>query len=368
MIPIYNPYLSKYKKSAHNAIDSEWISNYGIYVDLSSKKICELIGVNYCILMNNGTAATQCLFKALKNKYPDVKKIYVPNNTFIAPWNCALLEYPAASIEVMKMDNKTLNIDVSEEYIKSLDHNAAVVIVHNLGNIVNVPRLKRLRDDLIFIEDNCEGFLGKYENKYSGTCSLCASISFYANKTITSGEGGAFITNDVEIYKYIKNIYSHGMTEKRYIHNNLGYNFRMTNIQAALLYDQLNDIDTILNMKKCVFDTYDKLFEQQFSNGTIIKLKSENNTEVSRWLYSIVIPTVDYDDIEKYMTEKNVQIRPFFYDIREHSHLNTIKVDTPICETSKHGIMIPSYPELTAEQIEYIVFNIVNYIQTSKHI
>ena len=83
MIPIYKPYLEKYKESAKEAIESEWISNHGMYVDLASKLLCEILGVKYCILMNNGTSATHSLYKALKYKYPTIKKIYIPNNVFI---------------------------------------------------------------------------------------------------------------------------------------------------------------------------------------------------------------------------------------------------------------------------------------------
>jgi perosamine synthetase len=163
------------------------------------------------------------------------------------------MEYPETLMEIMKLNPDTLNIDVSEEYIKSLDPNSAVCIVHNLGNIINVPRLKKIRPDLIFIEDNCEGLFGKYEDKYSGTVSLCSAVSFYGNKTITTGEGGAFFTDDIDLFNYINNIYSHGMSLKRYIHCNLGTNFRMTNIQAGFLYDQLQDINHILELKNNLF-------------------------------------------------------------------------------------------------------------------
>jgi dTDP-4-amino-4,6-dideoxygalactose transaminase len=119
--------------------------------------MAEILGIKYYILINNGTSAIQCLYKALKYKYPNIRKIYIPNNVFVAAWNCGLMEYPIDIFEVMKLNKSTLNIETDEEYILSLDKNACVIIVHNLGNIVNVPRLQRLRPDLIFIEDNCEG-------------------------------------------------------------------------------------------------------------------------------------------------------------------------------------------------------------------
>jgi perosamine synthetase len=361
LIPIYKPLLDKYKNSAIEAINSEWISNYGKFVELASDKLKNILNVKYCILMNNGTSATHCLFVALKYKYKNINKIYVPNNVFVSPWNCALREYNSSQIEVMKMDKESLNIDVSEEYIKSLDINSAVLIVHNLGNIINVPRLKRIRSDLIFIEDNCEGLFGKYENIYTGTSesTLCSSVSFYGNKTITTGEGGAFFTNDKEVYKYIKTYYSHGMSEKRYIHNILGTNYRMTNIQAAILYDQLNDIDSILNFKFKIYDYYLNLFNKDKHNLKIKLLKEEQNTFHSKWMFSLLVDELNYEKFEKYMNEKNIQIRPLFYDIHSHQHLKNINNNYL---NNISGFMIPSYPELTKEEQEYIYKCITEYI------
>lgn len=367
MIHIYKPFLSNYKKSALDAINTEWISNHGIYISLASEKLKSILGIKYCILMNNGTSATQCLFKSLKYKYPNISKIYVPNNVFVAPWNCCLNEYKNENIEVMKLDENTLNIDVSEDYIKSLDKNSAVCIVHNYGNIINVPRLKRIRPDLIFLEDNCEGLFGMYEKKYSGTESLCSSLSFYGNKTITTGEGGAFLTNDYDLYSYINNIHSHGMTKKRYIHDNIGFNFRMTNIQAAFLYDQLCDIDTIINMKKKIFENYDKFFSTLIEEGKVKKLKNENETEQSYWMYCILLPSIVYEDVEFYMNNKGIEIRPFFYDIHMHNHLNMIKNihDNKFSNyVSSIGIILPSFPELTYDQQQYIFLSLKNCIDT----
>jgi len=368
MIPIYIPYLDKYKNSALIAISTNWISNYGVFVKNAEEKLKKILNVKYCILMNNGTAATHCLLLALKHQYPNIKKIYIPNNVFIAPWNCVLMEYQKENIEVMKTNPLTLNMDTSEEYIKGLEKNSAVLIVHNLGNIVNVPRLKRIRPDIIFMEDNCEGNFGKYEDIYSGTSasSLCSAVSFYANKTLTTGEGGAFFTNDDKVYEYIKSIYSHGMTNVRYIHNKLAYNYRMTNVQAAFLYDQLNDLDHILTLKENLFKNYDKLLEKALKEGKIIKLESEENTLSATWMYCIIIHGIDFKNFELYMNEKLIQVRPFFYDIRKHDHLKDIKVD--YSEITNSGIMLPSYPGLKGEQQEYIINFLVEYLNTNSTI
>lgn len=364
MIPVYKPYLSKYKGLAINAINDEWISNHGIYVENASNKLKHIIGTKHCILMNNGTSATQSLLYALKFKYPHIHKIYVPNNVFIAPVNCVMNIYDASQVEVMKINDKTLNIDTSEEYIKTLEPNSGVLIVHNLGNIINVPRLQRLRPDLIFIEDNCEGIFGKYEGKYSGTASLCSALSFYGNKTITTGEGGAFLTNDTEIYNYILKLYSHGMTDKRYIHDVIGHNYRMTNVQAAFLYEQLNDIDHILNKKAQIFQNYKRIINENRSkfNNRLIEIEQEENTKVSKWMYCIIIKDIDYDELDNYMTTNGISIRPFFYDLRRHAHLKDLNYKYPNLDIFNYGVFLPSYPELTYENQLYIINIITKYI------
>jgi len=365
MIPIYKPYISKFKSSAIKAIDSEWISNHGIYVNLATDKLKSILNIPYCILMNNGTSATHALFIALKYKYPNIKKIYVPNNVFIAPWNCALQEYDKSMLEVMKINSNTMNIDISEEYFKTIEKDSAIVIVHNLGNIINVPRLKRLRPDLIFIEDNCEGLFGKYENVYSGTskASLCSSVSFYGNKTITTGEGGAFFTHDRSIYEYMKIFYSHGMGDIRYVHIMRGVNYRMTNIQAAFLYDQLMSLDDILVEKNRVYNTYINLFKDMIDSGVVSIITQENDTEHSKWMFSIFIKGIQYETLESYLLENHIQIRPLFYDIRKHSYLSDIKIYNTDTIDIENGFMLPSYPELSEIEQIYIVNCMKEYIK-----
>lgn len=364
MIPIYKPYLSNYKKLAINAIDEEWISNHGVYVENACNKLKDIIGTKYCILMNNGTSATQCLIYALKYKYPNINKIYIPNNVFIAPINCALNIYNHSQIEVMKINENTLNIDTSEEYIKTLEKNSAVLIVHNLGNIINVPRLKRLRQDLIFVEDNCEGIFGKYEDVYSGTQSLCSALSFYGNKTITTGEGGAFLTNDVEIYNYILKLYSHGMSDKRYIHDIIGHNYRMTNVQAAFLFEQLNDINFILNKKKEIFKNYNNIINANISKfkNRLINIINEENTINSKWMFCMIIKDINYDHFENYMTNNGISIRPLFYDLRHHKHLKNLNYKYDEVNIFNNGLFLPSYPELSYNDQLYIINIILKYL------
>jgi perosamine synthetase len=360
MISIYNPNIKKYKNSAIKAIHDGWISNHGEFIELSTTKLREILHINYAILMSNGTCASHCLFLSLKFKYPDLEHIYVPNNAYVAAWNVALMVYDKNNLKVMKMDINTWNIDTSEEYIMSLHKNSAVLIVHNLGNIINVPRLKRIRPDIIFVEDNCEGLFGKYDNIYSGTCkeSLCSSVSFYGNKIITTGEGGAFLTNDKDVYDYIKKVYSQGMSPIRYLHDVHAYNYRMTNIQAAFLYDQLNDIDTILKNKRDIFKKYENLLQPLIELNKIKLFEIEENTERADWMFAIRIlhHTKSIEETTDFFKSNNIDIRPFFYPIDNHTHLKDIENnDNTSYILNKEIIMIPSSPDITIEEQKHII-------------
>lgn len=366
-IPIYKPYLKKYKKSAIDAIESEWISNHGRYVTLANDKLKDILKVKYSILMANGTCATICLFASLKYKYPDIKTIYIPNNVYVACYNSALFCYSESSLKILKINSDTWNQRIDKEYLLSLEKDSAILVVHNLGNIVDVDYIKSIRPDLIILEDNCEGIFGKYSSgKFSSSSEniLCSAVSFYGNKSITTGEGGAFFTNDEEIYKYIQGYYSQGMSEKKFIHNIQAYNFRMTNVEAAFLYDQLNDIDHILELKNKIFKNYEILFEPLIKKNKITLQVKEKESLKATWIFAIRIPGKSYIEINKYLSENGIDSRPFFYPVNYHNHLKNIKFeDENSILLSDEIVMLPSYPELTYEEQQYIVKIISNYLE-----
>lgn len=289
MIPIYQPYFTKKNLDyAHKAIDSGWVSSQGEYLDLTKNKLKEILQCKKLILTNNGTSATHLLAIALKYKYPHITKIIVPNNVYVAAWNSFLYD---KNYKLLPIDSNlnTWNIDTSKlEHL--LDKNTAVLIVHNIGNVINVPKLKRQFPDTIFLEDNCEGFLGKYEEKFTGTECFVSSISFFGNKTITSGEGGAFITNDDDVFEHINKVKNQGQTNKKYIHDVLGYNYRMTNLQAAILYGQLESLSEIKEKKHNIFELYRKKLS---CLDNVVFQEVEENTEHSEWFFGLRF--VDFD-------------------------------------------------------------------------
>jgi perosamine synthetase len=338
--PIYTPDIARYTTSIRSALEEGWISSQGEFLAKAREEAVTALGSPYVVLVNNGTSATHLLYKALKFRHPEITTIYVPNSVFVAVWNCALYEYPASALRVLEVDETTLNLREDEAYLQTLEAGAAVVVVHNVGTVVDVPRLKRLRPDLVFVEDCCEAFLETYEGGVTGTASLCGAVSFFANKLVTTGEGGLWYTNDKELYEFIHKSCHHGMTSERYVYDVLGYNYRMTNLQAALLYDQLRDINQILTTKRRVRDTYCELL------GDAIRSRG-------LWMTLCQIPHGGhYPEFAAHMAAHRIDTRPMFYPLQTHAHLREI----PTPQTLDHSTlaMLPSSPGLTRYDQAYI--------------
>jgi perosamine synthetase len=367
MIPIYKPYLPKSSLSyAHDAIDSTWLSSQGKYLPLVTEKLQELLGVKYVLPVNNGTSACHLLAKTIAEKHK-IHKVIVANNVYAAAWNAFLFdhEYYLYAVDA-DLDTWNFDLDQLDRSIKDYP-DAAVLVVHNIGNIINVPELQRKYPSTVFVEDNCEGFLGKYEGLQSGSVSYASAISFFGNKTITCGEGGAFATNDEDTYHFAKTTHSQGQSSKRFVHDKLGYNFRMTNIQAALLYGQLEVLPDILQMKQEVFERYRKVLSNR---DDVLIQTSAANTERANWMLGVRVPgSKNYETAELYFKAQGVEIRPMFYPITAHKHLtNNYVVSWTDCTNAellnKECFILPSYPELNVEEQDHIVKVLFDYIKS----
>jgi perosamine synthetase len=179
---------------------------------------------------------------------------------------------------------------------------------------------------------------------------LCAAVSFFGNKIITSGEGGAFYTNDRELHEFIYKTCHHGMSGQRYIYDIIGRNYRMTNIQAAFLYDQLLDINNILDNKKHIYDRYFKLLR-----NTGIQVAT-----TGKWMFLVRVPGGKYDDMFKHMMSFEIDTRPMFYKITKHKHLESFAAPNMLDNYDEY-IMLPSSPSLTLEDQIFIVGKIKEY-------
>jgi len=359
MIPVYKPYLTPHSlRHAHDAIDSGWLSYLGKYKSEASRMLAEVLGVKHVLLTMNGTAACHLLARALKRFHPEVKKIIVPNNAYVAAWNAFIYD---GNYELLPLEPDTATWNANLSLLPThLPPDTAILVCHNLGSIVNVPALQRRYPKTVILEDNCEGFGGAYENLPAGTVARCSSISFFGNKNITSGEGGAFVTNDKEVYLYAKKLHEQGQSETKYVHDELGYNYRMTNIQAALLLGQMELLPKIMEIKKSLFERYRQRL--QAIPGVELQL-SEANTEHANWIFAVkFIHAVSTAETKKFFAEHDIDTRPMFAPMTAHQHLRALCKETPIAERlALQCVMLPSYPEITDDEFEQVVSTVGAY-------
>ena len=364
LIPIYKPFLpKKSKKYALKALEDGWLTNHTYNIEVE-EMLKDIMGVKHVLLTCNGTAATHLVAKGLKYKHPKINKIIVPNIVYVAAWNSFLFDNEFKLYQGLT-NPKTWNTDYETVGYSSVVKDKsqyAILAVHNLGNPVDTPKLIE-KSGVPVVEDACEGFGGKYSNgKWAGTGALVSSLSFFGNKTITSGEGGAIVTNDDDIAQYLERLRGQGQTSTRYIHDLLGYNYRMTNIQAAILRGQLDYLEEIFERKSEIWYRYNQAFKD---NDKIDLQKVEDGCEHSRWMYGIRFNSSgsNYKEKELFFNSRGIEIRPMFYPIDTHSHLNSNDKVFSILDLgniiSKQIVMLPSYPELSKEDQDRVI-SVVN--------
>ena len=364
MIPVYQPYLpSQCLRYAHDALDSTWISSQGIYLDKAKELFKEKTKARYVILVNNGTSATHMLAIGLKHKYPEIDRLIVPNNVYVAAWNAFMFQ-GGYRFETIDANPDTWNMDHS--LITATDKKTAILAVHNLGNVLNIPALRKRLPGAVVVEDACEAMFGTHEGSIAGTASLMSSVSFFGNKTITSGEGGAVLTDDEELFTHLNSVRGQGLSHARYLHDKLGYNYRMTNIQAALLYGQLEIADEIIERKEEVF----KMYRQELKDIECIRFQeTEKGCTHAMWMFAVRFDGFTLQekrDLELFLFEHAIETRPMFYPINAHAHLAHITGNMNVATQLNHQcLMLPSFPELTKGQIRWICNSIKKFLKVT---
>jgi len=362
--PIYNrSFNGNEKKYVIDCLDSTWISSRGSYIEKFEHKFAEYTGASYATSVNNGTAALHLALMALDIHEGD--EVIVPDFTYIATANA--VKYTNATPVFVDVLSHNWQIDPADIERKITPRTKAIIIVHLYGAPCNMDEIVPIckKHNLYLIEDCAEALGTTYKGQHVGTFGDIAAFSFFGNKTITTGEGGMVTTNNQLLIQKAYHIKNQGVTSKVYWHDVLGYNYRMTNICAAIGLAQLECVDEILANKKRIAKTYQKAF----SNTGIEFHNQEENTEHSYWMCSILIPDAGMrDQLFIHMKSHGIDSRPLFYPC----HIMPIYTgfennDFPVTNSlSYRGLNLPSYPELTDQDIYYIANTIVDFIQNQK--
>lgn len=348
-IPWFKPYFfDNEKKFILDALKSTWISG-GPYVNQFESQFSKLIKSKYVITTSNGTTALNLALLGLGIGRGD--EVIVPDYTFVAPGN-TVLQVGAKPVFVdIDKDTWCINPKSVEDAITKKTR--AIIPVHIYGNVCDMDKLIKIAKSygLYLIEDTAEAAFSKYNGRYAGTFGNVGCFSFQATKTITMGEGGAVATDNKKLAERMRKIGNHGMTSKRYWHDTVGYNYRLTNLQAAVGCAQLENLKAILSNKRRVFDLYlEKLKYLREIKFQLI----QKQTEPIMWAVAIGInPKVvklGRDSIMERLLQKGIETRPGFYPFSVMPFYNAKKC--PVSELiGKNIIVLPSYPTLTNKEI-----------------
>jgi len=352
-IPISQPSITEMEINyVNNAIKSGWVSSLGKYINEFEKKFAEFCNTKYALSTCNGTAALHLALIALGIKEGD--EVIIPDLTFIATANA--VKYTGAKVVTVDIEEDTLCID-PEKIKKSITSKTkAIIPVHLYGHPANMKEINKIakKYNLYIIEDAAEAHGAEIDKQKVGSFGDIGIFSFYGNKIITSGEGGMITTNNKELYEKMKYLRDHAMSkEKRYWHTEIGYNYRMTNLQAALGLAQLNRIHELINKKIEIFEMY-KYYLEDIPN---IKLNFQKEGYKNvYWMVCLEILNYDEkkrDNLIKKLKEKGIDSRPFFYPISDMPMYE--KAYTPIThKVYQRGINLPSYFDLKDREIKYI--------------
>ena len=316
LVNVSNPDISdNEKKYVLDALNSGWISSQGDYVKRFEKELISYLSspdkkINLTTTPN-GTAALELVLKSLNIKYGD--EVILPSITFGATAN-SIINVGAKPVFVdVDIENFNINIDEIKTNINS--KTKAIIIVHLYGNPVAIDLIQDLckKNNIYLIEDAAEALGTKYKNRYCGTFGDAAIFSFYANKLITTGEGGAAVLKSDEHFSKALSIKNHGMDKNRkYWHNHVGSNYRLTNIQAALGLAQMEKIDFFLESRKEMYNIYQHFFSQN-ENFMVPKVLKDGTS--SFWLYPIVEKPNSkrtLKDLSNHLKKDSIETRPVF--------------------------------------------------------
>ena len=364
MIPVSSPYLdSKAKKYVNRCLNTNWISSQGEYISKLEKILAKYHGVSYCVVTSSCTTAIHLAIKSIGIGTGD--EIICPNLTFIAPANMIALS--GAKIQLVDIDPETFAIDHKQIKKKINKKTKAILVVHQMGHAADMDPIIKLakKYKLKIIEDNAESIGGKYKGKKLGTLGDVATLSFFANKIITSGEGGAILTNSKKIYEKCNILRDHGMSKfKRYHHLDLGYNYRMTNMQAAIGFSQVKILNKILKKRKKQLS----LYNNQLKEIKEIKIRSYKKwcTPV-HWLTTITIKKKNTrNKLIKYLHKNGIDARPMINPVHHALHFKSIFKKQKFTNSeyvSANSIHLPSSTNLKEKQIKFICKKIINFFK-----
>lgn len=361
-IPVCEPFLNGNEiKYVTDAISTGWISSNGKYVTDFEHSFAEYCGMKYGVAVCNGTVALHLALVALGIGKGD--EVIIPSFTMIA--TAYAVCYVGAKPVFIDADKDTWNLDVTKIEEKITSRTKAIIPVHIFGNPCDMDAIKLIAEKykLFIIEDAAEAHGAEYKGKKVGSFSSIGCFSFFANKILTTGEGGMVLTNDKYLYnqcRYFKNMCFPPNGPRNYQHKDIGFNYRMSNLHAAIGLAQVEKADEYRSMRIRNAMLY---MENLKDCAGIIFQKNQTNGKNVHWMNTIVIDPKKYghtkSQLIEHLRKSQIDTRLLFVSMARQESLKKYGCDIvdeyPVTDwLTENGVYIPSATSLTEEQIKYI--------------
>lgn len=327
-------------------------------VEQFEKEFGEFIGARHVVACSSGTAALHLSLVALGIGPRD--EVLVPDLTYVATVNA--ITYVGATPVLVDIDPNTWCIDLRDAEQKVTRRTRAILPVHLYGTVCNMDEISafaRGYPTMYVVEDAAEAIGGNWQGASCGTLGTCGAFSFYANKVITTGEGGAIVTQDSGLAKELRFLRGQAQSPmRRFLHTAIGYNYRLTDIQAAIGSAQLQRISCLLKERRRVIANYHSEFQG-------LLFEPHRSCYAAPWLYTGLLPIPKSPfDIEQELLEVGIETRPIFIPMHRldmyRMHDRGFPVSTIVAE---RGISFPTYPELTSNDIAFICGEVKRVLQ-----
>lgn len=359
-IPVNEPLLDgNEKKYLNECIDTGWISSEGPFVKQLEEGLAAYIGRKYGVAVCNGSVALDLAVEALQLETGD--EVIMPTFTIIS---CAAsLVRKGIKPVLVDADPYTWNMDVTQVEDKITSKTKAIMVVHLYGLPVDMDVILDIaeRYHLAVIEDGAEAHGLEYKGRKCGSFGDVSAMSFYPNKHITTGEGGIVLVDSEKLKERCESFRNLCHSKhRRFYHEDLGYNFRMSNIQAAVGVAQLEKIEEHLNIKRHMGASYQDKFKN--IEGLQLPVEKTEYAENLYWIFGLVINSdiqMDAQQIMKELGNRNIGCRPFFYPMHLQPVFRKMGLfegeSYPVAEhLGEKGFYVPSGLTVTEEQREYI--------------
>jgi len=361
MIPVCEPTLAGNElKYVSQCINSNWISSKGEFVEKFEKKFSSFCNVKYGVSCCNGTAALHLALEALGIKKGD--EVIIPSFTMIASCNAVI--YTGAKPVLVDSEPETWNIDVKKIEEKITEKTKAIIPVHIYGHPVDMAPLKEIAEkhNLFVVEDAAEAHGAEYKGKKTGSLGDIAAFSFYANKIITTGEGGMIVSNNEELAEKARLLKDHAFQKPRFLHRNIGFNYRMTNIQAAIGCAQMEKAKDFVEKRIANAKLYNSFLRDV--EGIVLPPKKDWAKNVY-WMYGVLIKKefgLTAENLREALFKEGVDSRAFFVPMhlqpvfkQKDERFPDTNGKYPVSEMlSKEGFYLPSSSSLSKDKIREI--------------